>query len=83
MGGIWTFELSADLRSIDNFYRFGDPANGDNSDIYLVSSWINGESNLVADGDVPELKPLVNEFWSPPKVWSLINQTRKILAYQQ
>ena len=83
MGGVWVFELSADLRSIDNYYRLGDPANEGNSDINLVSWWKYGESILVADGDVPEPKPLVNEFWSPPKVWSIIDQTWTMLEYQQ
>ena len=64
-------------------YRLGDPANEGNSDINLVSWWKYGESILVADGDVPEPKPLVNEFWSPPKVWSLIDQTWTVLEYQQ
>ncbi len=83
MGGVWVFELSADLRSIDNYYRLGDPANEGSSDIVLVSWWKYGESILVADGAVPEPKPLINEFWSPPKVWSLIDQTWTVLEYQQ
>jgi hypothetical protein len=83
MGGVWVFELSADLRTIENYYRLGDPANEGNSDINLVSWWKYGESILVANGDVPEPKPLVNEFWSPPKVWSLIDQTWTVLEYQQ
>ena len=83
MGGVWVFEFSADLRTIENYYRLGDPANDGNSDIMLVSWWKYGESILVADGDVPEPKPLINEFWSPPKVWSLIDQTWTVLEYQQ
>jgi len=83
MGGVWVFELSTDLRTIDNYYRLGVPANEGNSDINLVSWWKYGESILVADGDIPEPKPLVNEFWSPPKVWSLIDQTWTVLEYQQ
>ena len=83
MGGVWVFEFSADLRTIENYYRLGDPANDGNSDIMLVSWWNYGESILVADGDIPEPKPLINEFWSPPKVWSLINQTWTTLEYNQ
>jgi hypothetical protein len=83
MGGVWVFELSADLRTIENYYRLGDPDNEGNSDINLISWWKYGESILVADGDVPEPKPLVNEFWSPPKVWSLMDQTWTELEYQQ
>ena len=83
MGGVWVFELSADLRTIDNYYRLGVPANEGNSDIMLVSWWKYGESILVADGDIPEPKPWINEFWAPPKVWSLIDQTWTVLEYQQ
>ena len=83
MGGVWVFEFSADMRTIKNYYRLGDPANDGNSDIMLVSWWKYGESILVADGDIPEPKPLINEFWSPPKVWSLIDQTWTVLEYQQ
>ena len=83
MGGVWVFEFSDDFRTIENYYRLGDPSNEGNSDINLVSWWKYGESILVADGDVPEPKPLVNEFWSPPKVWSLIDQTWTVLEYQQ
>ena len=83
MGGVWVFELSDDLRTVENYYRLGDPANEGNSDINLVSWWKYGESFLVADGDIPEPKPLINEFWSPPKVWSLIDQTWTMLEYQK
>jgi hypothetical protein len=83
MGGVWVFELSDDLRTVENYYRLGDPANEGNSDINLVSWWKYGESILVADGDIPEPKPLINEFWSPPKVWSLIDQTWTMLEYQK
>jgi hypothetical protein len=83
MGGVWVFELSADLRTIENYYRLGGPANDGNSDIMLVSWWKYGESILVADGDIPEPKPWINEFWAPPKVWSLIDQTWTVLKYQQ
>jgi len=83
MGGVWVFEFSADLRTIENYYRLGDPANDGNSDIMLISWWKYGESILVADGDIPEPKPLVNDFWSPPKVWSLTDQTWTELEYQK
>jgi len=83
MGGVWVFEFSPDFRTIENYYRLGDPANEGNSDINLVGWWKYGESILVADGDIPEPKPLINEFWSPPKVWSLIDQTWTVLEYQQ
>jgi len=83
MGGVWVFEFSADLRTIENYYRLGGPANNGNSDIMLVSWWKYGESILVADGDIPEPKPWINEFWAPPKVWSLIDQTWTVLEYQK
>jgi hypothetical protein len=82
MGGVWVFEFSEDFRTIEDYYRLGDPTNDGNSDINLVSWWQYGESILVADGDVPEPKPLINEFWSPPKVWSLVDLTWTDLAYQ-
>jgi len=83
MGGVWVFEFSDDLRIVENYYRLGDPVNEGSSDIMLVSWWKYGESILVADGDAPEPKPHINEFWSPPKVWSLIDQTWTVLEYQQ
>lgn len=83
MGGVWVFEFSPDFRTVENYYRLGDPANDGNSDINLVGWWEYGESILVADGDIPEPKPLINEFWSPPKVWSLIDQAWTVLEYQQ
>ena len=83
MGGVWVFEFSPDFRTVDNYYRLGDSANTGNSDINLISWWNYGESILVADGDIPEPKPHINDFWSPPKVWSLVDQTWTELEYQQ
>jgi hypothetical protein len=83
MGGVWVFQFSSDFRTVENYYRLGDPANTGNSDINLISWWEYGESVLVADGDIPEPKPIINEFWFPPKVWSFVDQTWTELAYQQ
>jgi hypothetical protein len=83
MSGVWVFEFSDDLRSVDNYYRLGGlEAYEGNSDITLISWWEYGESILVSYGDVPEPRSLINDFWSPPRVWLLMDQSWVELSYQ-
>jgi len=84
MSGVWVFEFSDDLRTVENYYRLGGlQANEGNSDITLISWWEYGESILVSYGDVPEPRTLINDFWSPPRVWLLTDKTWVELSYQQ
>jgi hypothetical protein len=71
-GGVWVYQLSEDLRQIENYYRIGDAPQGDNSFITLVDWWSPGESILMLDGDNPDTEQYLSEFWRGPAVWSLI-----------
>lgn len=71
-GGVWVFQLSEDLRSIENYYRVGDSPVGDNSDIILVYWETEGESLLVLNGDNFEPAEYLNQLWRAPAVWSLV-----------
>lgn len=73
-GGVWVYQLSEDLRRMDNYYRIGDSPQGNNSDIVLVAWWLPGESILVLDGDNLDTSQYLNELWRGPAVWSLINK---------
>jgi hypothetical protein len=70
-GGVWVYQFSEDLQSIEYYYRVGDTPEGDNSDIVLVNWWIPGESILVLDGDNFGTSQYLNELWRAPAVWSL------------
>jgi len=70
-GGVWVYQLSEDLRRMENYYRIGDIPERNNSDIVLVAWWTPGESLLVLDGDNFELSEFLNELWRAPAVWSL------------
>jgi hypothetical protein len=70
-GGVWIYQFSEDLQSIEYYYRVGDTPEGDNSDIVLVNWWIPGESILVLDGDNFDTSQYLNELWRAPAVWSL------------
>ena len=72
LGGVWVYQLSEDLRSMENYSRIGDKTTGDNSDIILVDWWVPGESLLVLDGDNFEQSDYLNELWRAPAVWSLV-----------
>ena len=71
-GGVWVYQLSEDLRRMENYYRIGDFPQGNNSDIVLVAWWLPGESILVLDGDNLDSSQYLNELWRGPAVWSLI-----------
>ena len=73
-GGVWVYQLSEDLRSIEEHYRIGDQPPGGNSDINLVNWWTPGESLLVLDGDNFDSSQYLNELWRAPAVWSLIER---------
>jgi hypothetical protein len=71
-GGVWVYQLSDDLSSIESYYRVGDMAAYSNSDIILVSWWIPGKSLLVLDGDNFGESEFLNQLWRAPAVWSLV-----------
>lgn len=73
-GGVWVYQLSEDLRRMENYSRIGDNAAGGNSDIILVDWWDPGTSLLVLDGDNFELPDYLNELWRAPAVWSLVDR---------
>ena len=70
-GGVWIYQLSEDLRSIQEYYRIGEFPQGQNTDITLVSWWNPGESILVLDGENYAESEFLNELWRAPAVWSL------------
>ena len=70
-GGVWVYQLSEDLSSIEDYYRIGDRPPGDNSDISLVYWWNPDESLLVLDGDNFDSSQYLNQSWRAPAIWSL------------
>ena len=73
-GGVWVYQLSEDLRRMENYYRIGDFPQWNNSDIVLVAWWLPEESILVLDGDNHDTSQYLNELWRAPAVWLLINK---------
>ena len=73
-GGVWVYQLSEDLRRMENYYRIGEFPQGNNSDIVLVEWWFPGESILVLDGDNFDTSQYLNELWRAPAVWSLMDK---------
>lgn len=72
---MWIYQLSEDLRSIQEYYRIGEFPQGQNTDITLVSWWNPGESILVLDGENYAESEFLNELWRAPAVWSLADMS--------
>lgn len=70
-GGVWVYQLSADLSQIESYYRIGDTPHGDNSGIKLVDWWQPGESILVLERDSPDTSQYPSKVWRGPAIWSL------------
>jgi hypothetical protein len=73
-GGLWVYQLSDDLTSIEKYYRIGETPVRDNSDVVLVSWWTPAESILVLNGDNVDPSQYLNELWRAPFVWSLVDR---------
>jgi len=73
-GGVWAYQLSDDLGSIESYKRIGDAPVDGNSFITLVDWWVPGESILVLDGDNPDTSLYLSELWRGPAIWSLIQK---------
>lgn len=70
-GGVWVYQLSSDLSSIESYNRIGNDPLGGNSFVTLFDWWVPGESILVLDGDNPDASQYLSEFWPAPVIWSL------------
>ena len=73
-GGVWVYQLSDDLGSIESYNRIGDAPFEGNSFITLVDWWVPGESILVLDGDNPDTSQYLSEYWRGPAIWSLVQK---------
>jgi len=73
-GGVWVYQLSDDLGSIESYDRIGDGPFDGNSFITLVDWWVPGESILVLNGDNPDTSQYLSEYWPSPAIWSLIQK---------
>ena len=76
-GGVWVYQLSEDLTSIEEYYRIGETPVRDNSDVVLVSWWTPAESILVLNGDDVDPSQYLNQLWRAPFVWSLVDRQWK------
>lgn len=77
-GGVWVYQLSEDLLSIENYSRIGNMEANSNSDINLVDWWNPNESILVLSGDNVDPSQYLNDLWRAPAVWSLVNRQWEI-----
>lgn len=72
-GGVWVYQLSNDLRKIEDYYRIGDTPQEENSFVELIDWWLPGESILILDGDKIDPSQYLSEVWREPAVWSLLD----------
>lgn len=73
-GGVWIYQLSDNLQSIESYNRIGNAPIDGNSFITMVDWWVPGESILVLNGDNPDTSQYLSEWWPGPAIWSLIEQ---------